>query len=118
MLTESRSQKNLAAGLTAMVHRLLTEQATPSRVTTDMLLTAAISSFFPQLRQFGGHTLELIIDGQVTEVVIPTTSGSGIKLRENDSTIALTSDERAIVLSLAASIAMNPDLFEGFAFKA
>jgi hypothetical protein len=117
MLTEDRSQKNLAAGLTRMVGQLLSEYSATTRVTTDTLLATAIASFFPQLRQFGGRTLELIIDGHVTEIVLPDASGSGMKLRENDSTIVLTKDERAIVLSLAATIAMDPDRFERFSFK-
>lgn len=117
MLTEERTQRNLASGLTAMVERLLVEGPKSTRASTDMLLASAISSFFPQLRHFGGHTLQLIIDGQITEIVIPAAPGSGMKVRENDSTIVLTNDERAVVLSLAATIAMNPEGFEGFSFK-
>jgi hypothetical protein len=117
MIIESRSQRNLTSGLTKMVEQVLGGDYSTQSISADALLSTAIASFFPQFRQYGGRTLELIMDGHVTEVVFPKGLGGTWELRENDTTIALTGDERAIVLSLAAAIAMNPYQFEKFAFK-
>lgn len=115
---DERTRDNLAAELTKLIQRVLHETGfqTTTTVAVDVLLKTALAAFFPQMRQYGGHTLQLFVDGEMTEVVIPKAFQSAMKLREDGSTIALTNDEREAVRFLTETIARNPEGFEALYF--
>ncbi len=117
MIIESRSQISLTSGLTKIVEQVLYGDYTKPSTSTDVLLTTAIAPFFPQFKHYGARTLQLIMDGCVTEVIFPKSAMGTWEIRENNTTVTRTKDERAIVLLLATAIAMHPYHFKKFVLE-
>ena len=117
MMIENRSQTNLTSGLTKIVEQVLYGDYSAPSTATDVLLTTAIAPFFPQFKHYGTRTLQLIMDGCIMEVIFPKSAMGTWEIRENNTTITRTKDERAIVLLLATAIAMHPYQFKKFVLE-